>query len=97
MTIDEIRKAQADGFRFAVGTYPGVAFYFKEAQLEWRQEYDDELNVYDMSQESGMVYMIMVGDDYRHLIDPMDIELVADYCRECGQIGCTHDGVDRDG
>ena len=100
MTIDEIRKAQEDGFRFTVGTYPGIAFYFKEAQTEnvtdmW-EDIDGEWYPEDNTErETGMVYMIMVGDDHKHVIDPDDIEIAPDYCRVCGQIGCTHDGLER--
>jgi hypothetical protein len=39
----------------------------------------------------------MVGDDVRFAFDPSDLEPIAreDYCGECGQIGCPHDGLDR--
>ena len=44
-----------------------------------------------------MVYMIMVGDDHKHVIDPEDVTIIDPdaYCHECGQIGCTHDGRER--
>lgn len=47
---------------------------------------------------SGRVVVIMVGDDTRHTVDADDCTAIAreDYCGECGQIGCTHDGLDRD-
>lgn len=103
MTIDEIRKAQEDGFRFAVDTYPGIAFYFRGPVTEWVEVYevetDDEDGVHyhtdHEERETGMVYMIMVGDDYKHVIDPENVTITPDYCRVCGQIGCTHDGRER--
>lgn len=49
-------------------------------------------------ESSEDVYAIMVGDDTRHLVSVDDLEQIGemDYCAECGQIGCTHDGRDRD-
>jgi hypothetical protein len=48
--------------------------------------------------DSGNVVVIMVGDDKKHEVSADDLipldEL--DYCAECGQVGCTHDGRDRD-
>ena len=46
---------------------------------------------------SGMVHVVMVGDNYKHTVDSADLILLdeLDYCSECGQIGCCHDGRDR--
>lgn len=46
---------------------------------------------------SSTVTIIMVGDDRRQKVDrdevtPIDRE---DYCGECGQVGCSHDGLER--
>jgi hypothetical protein len=40
----------------------------------------------------------MVGDDREHIVDVDDLTEIAreDYCGVCGQIGCSHDGLDRD-
>lgn len=40
----------------------------------------------------------MVGDDHTDWFDPDDCTRIdrEDYCGECGQMGCTHDGLDRD-
>lgn len=40
------------------------------------------------------VRVVMVGDDRRHIVDVDELEPIADddYCGECGQIGCAHDG-----
>lgn len=46
---------------------------------------------------TGRVLMVMVGDDYKHAIDPDDVYPIEpeDYCHGCGQIGCTHDAYPR--
>jgi hypothetical protein len=46
----------------------------------------------------GRVRAVMVGDDYVHSVDVDDLTVIGDldYCAECGQIGCTHDGRDRE-
>jgi hypothetical protein len=40
----------------------------------------------------------MVGDDGVHIIDVEDLIPLSreEFCGECGQVGCTHDGLDRD-
>jgi hypothetical protein len=47
--------------------------------------------------ECGQIVVVMVGDDHKHTVDVDDLELLdgLDYCAECGQIGCCHDGRDR--
>ena len=44
-----------------------------------------------------LVSIVMVGDDRRQQVDRDEVTPLAeeDYCGECGQIGCTHDGRDR--
>lgn len=48
-------------------------------------------------ERTGALVVVMVGDDKRHIVDESDLtELTElDYCHECGQMGCTHDGLDR--
>lgn len=43
---------------------------------------------------SDWVVAVMVGDDREHLVEVNDLTLIGenDYCHECGQLGCTHDG-----
>lgn len=88
--------------RYAVEGYGGVAFYFAGQQIEhtveWEYvgpedgDYDDECNYVCNEDErtTGMVYMIMVGDDHKHVIDPEDVRIIdpESYCSSCGQIGC---------
>lgn len=53
---------------------------------------------YSIVTNPDMVKAIMVGDDTVHLIDVEDLRPLAreEFCGECGQIGCTHDGLERD-
>lgn len=94
MTVEEILAADREGERFTVAHYPGVAFWFDRAQTEPTED-----TWWDGIEEpTGMVLMVMVGDDYRHVVDPEDVAVIPelDYCACCGQIGCTWDGRDRD-
>lgn len=47
--------------------------------------------------QGDMLRAVMVGDDREHIVDPEDLTKIeeADFCHECGQIGCTHDGLER--
>lgn len=49
------------------------------------------------TERTGRVVAVMVGDDRRFVVDEEDVTPLAreDYCGECGQVGCTHDGYDR--
>lgn len=46
---------------------------------------------------TGRVVARMVGDDRPETFDPSDLVPIGDldYCAECGQMGCTHDGRER--
>lgn len=46
---------------------------------------------------SGMVRVVMVGDDHEHVVPLEDVTPLDDlaYCAECGQLGCEHDGRER--
>lgn len=48
--------------------------------------------------DRSMVVVVMVGDNHKYTVPIEDVELLdrAEFCGECGQIGCTHDGMDRD-
>lgn len=48
-------------------------------------------------ERTGRVIVVMIGDDAHHVVDPDDLVHLDedDYCHECGQIGCGHDGRDR--
>ncbi len=65
--------------------------------LGWETEPDEDTEWSGYEQRTGRVVAIMVGDDHCFTFDPADVTPLPreDYCGECGQIGCTHDGLDR--
>jgi len=75
------------------GQKVAIAWYVRGFQTE--PDEDTEWTGYE--KRTGMLVCTMVGDDGLHLFDPDDIEVLPreDYCGECGQIGCGHDGYDR--
>jgi len=91
-----------DDVVYRVRGFRGVACRVYGWQAEPDVEVDDETGADYWDGESmrstGMVVVVMVGDDYRHIVDPEDCEPLPedDYCAVCGQIGCTHDGRERD-
>lgn len=70
------------GASVTVSDYPGIAWYVSHIQPT----------------DDGRVVCVMVGDDRYFVFDREDLRPLAreDYCGSCGQIGCTHDGLDRD-
>jgi hypothetical protein len=79
--------------RYMVKGWKGVAFYV----LGWQTEPDEDTEWSGMENPTGNLLAVMVGDDYKHVVDLDDLTELneLDYCGECGQIGCTHDGKDR--
>jgi len=73
--------------------YAGIACYV----LGWETEPDEDTEWSGYEVRTGRLVAVMVGDDHRFLIDPEDVQPLAraEYCGVCGQIGCTHDGLDR--
>jgi len=59
--------------------YPGIAFYRTRRT------------------QNGRAFVMMVGDDRVFEVDAQDVKPIKrkDYCSECGQIGCHHDGTNR--
>jgi hypothetical protein len=85
---------------YTVAGYRGIAWSYDGPELA--DEYDPETgeNVTEWSGyqvETGMVLCHMIGDDRTFVFAPDDLEPLAreDYCGECGQVGCAHDGYDR--
>ena len=78
---------------YRVRQYPGVAFYV----YGWETEPDADTEWTGLEVRTGRIVAVMVGDDRRHSLDPDDVEPLPreEYCGECGQIGCAHDGLDR--
>jgi hypothetical protein len=96
--------------RYRVARWPAVAVYVAgypqtwEAYTylctdddgnEWEEPSDEGEWIDDL--ESGDVLVVMVGDDRKHRVSIDDLIALddLDYCAECGQIGCGHDGRDR--
>lgn len=96
MTVDTDSYTLLDrGSRYRVSGYDGVAFWYAGDEIEryWTDYYDDI-----DERATGMVRMVMVGDDREWIIDPDDCTPLrgSEYCRECGQIGCGWHVVDDD-
>ena len=71
----------------------GIAWYV----LGWETEPTEDTEWSGTEERTGRVVAVMVGDDRRFTFDPEDVTPLPreDYCGECGQIGCGHDGLDR--
>ena len=96
--------------RYKVEGWPGIAVWIDGYPKKWEPylalDEDEDGNEIEVETgegewvddiESGEVLAVMVGDDKRHTVDIEDLILIddLDYCTECGQIGCTHDGRER--
>jgi hypothetical protein len=86
--------------RYEVAGYRGIAWYLigyvENETYRWDDEAECEYPVLEM--DLDMVEAVMVGDDRKFEIDVDDLTKLddEDYCHQCGQIGCTHDGLDRE-
>lgn len=89
---EDNERFPADAYR--VAGFGGVAFYV----LGWETEPDEDTVWSGYEQRTGKVVCVMVGDDKRWSFDPEDVTALEreEYCGECGQIGCMHDGYPRD-
>jgi hypothetical protein len=81
----------ADAYR--VKGWPAIAW----TVLGWETEPDEDTEWSGYELRTGNVLAVMVGDDRKHSVEPEDLVPIAreDYCGECGQVGCCHDGLDR--
>lgn len=79
---------------YTVRGYRGIAFYV----IGWEVEPTEDTEWDGLEARTGRVVVVMVGDDRREAVDLEDLEALPrrDYCGVCGQIGCAHDGLDRD-
>ncbi len=78
---------------YTVDSYRGIAWHVYGWELEPTEDTEwDGIEV-----RTGKVVCVMVGDDRRFTFDPEDVTPLddLDYCTECGQVGCTHDGRER--
>lgn len=96
--------------RYEVQGWPGVAVWIDGWEKRWEpytalvqdpdtgEEWEEETFEGEWVDDvGGMLRVVMVGDDHRHLVDPDDLAPLnrEDYCGECGQVGCAHDGIER--
>lgn len=65
--------------------------------LGWETEPDNDTEWTGIEERTGRLVCMMIGDDKRFAIDPAHLAPIdeRDYCHVCGQVGCTHDGIDR--
>lgn len=72
----------------------GVAWFV----LGWEVQPTEDTEWDGIEERTGRILAVMVGDDGVHSFDPEDLTPIPDdaYCASCGQIGCTHDGRERD-
>lgn len=79
---------------YRVCGYGGIAFWV----MGWETEPDEETEWTGYENRTGRVVVRMVGDDRNYIVEESDITPIErkDYCSECGQIGCSHDGYPRD-
>jgi hypothetical protein len=63
----------------------------------WETAPDEDTHWSGTENRTGRVVAVMIGDDRRFTFEPDDLTPLnrADYCGECGQVGCCHDGLDR--
>lgn len=106
--MSAVKEINFEG-RFKVDGYRGIAFYLLgySHKMEPVMCYDTDEHGEEIEVESGEfekvedrdhVIAVMVGDDRKHTVSVDDIEEIGelDYCASCGQIGCQHDGRDRE-
>lgn len=93
--------------RFRVRGCSGIAFYL----LGWAVKFEPvicfvedkdgnevEIGEFESVPDFGNVVAVMVGDDRRHVVEVDDLQELdeKEFCHVCGQIGCTHDGLERE-
>jgi hypothetical protein len=80
---------------YCVRGYKGIAWYLIGFKSEPDQ--DTEWTGYEVEDRSRVV-AVMVGDDRKFTFDVEDVQKIDedDFCHVCGQIGCRHDGRERD-
>jgi len=80
---------------YRVKGYGGIAWYV----MGWETEPDEDTEWSGYEVRTGNVVCRMVGDDRDFTFEPNEVTPLRreEYCGECGQIGCVHDGLDRTG
>jgi len=90
----EIDETTFPAEAYMVDGYKGVAWRV----YGWELQPDEDTEWSGIEERTGRVVCVMVGDDRRFVFDPNEVTPLADldYCASCGQIGCTHDGRERE-
>jgi hypothetical protein len=88
MNYEQDNEAFPADYYHVDGWGAGIAFYI----LGWETEPDQDTEWSGYEVRTGNVLAVMVGDDYRHTVDPENITPLdsGQFCHSCGQIGCTH-------
>lgn len=89
----ETDEATFSADAYTVKGYKGIAWYVRG----WENKPDEDTEWSGIEERTGRVVATMVGDDRYFVFDPDEVQPLArgEYCGECGQIGCTHDGLER--
>ena len=72
----------------------GIAWYVRG----WETEPDEDTEWSGYEIRTGKLVCTMVGDDKHFAVDPAHVTPLEreEYCGVCGQVGCSHDGLERD-
>ena len=78
---------------YQVAGHRGIAWHV----WGWETEPDEDTEWDGIEKRTGRVVCTMVGDDAPWTFEPDELTPLGDldYCLECGQVGCGHDGRDR--
>lgn len=76
---------------YSVKGYKGIAWYV----LGWETMPDEDTEWSGFENRTGQVIARMVGDDRDFVFQPEELTPIQreEYCGECGQMGCTADGL----
>lgn len=85
----------AEGFDFSKAyraTNWGAGIAWRATGYVTENVYDEDFDGYDEVENHERVVAHMIGDDRNYEFDIEDLEPLDDdaYCRDCGQVGCTH-------
>lgn len=91
------RAAQPINFNahYTVAGYRGIAWSLRG--YDYERHYDCETGEHETVTDETRVIAVMVGDDRKFSFSVDELTLLDDleYCAECGQVGCRHDGRER--
>lgn len=92
-TLYEVDDAQFDAAAYSVSDYAGIAWRV----YGWEMQPDVDTEWTGIDVRTGRVIAVMIGDDRKFAVDPDDLTAIPreSFCGVCGQIGCSHDGLDR--